>query len=402
MASTKVILLTEKKNKKGECPLYLRIIKHRKKNMVALGIKLLEKDWDPISCKAKKSHKNSSRINAFIANKVAEAEALIVDSETKVKSITSRRLKDKVVGVEPVDFFKYSERYTNALLNGGQAATYKRAMAVIDKMKEYNEQKPLPIDEITHIWLQDFESYCKSDLKNKINTIHGNMRIIRKIINDAIRDDLMSRDDSPFNKYQLKTEVTKRAYLLEDELKTIENLNLDKTSTMKAARDMFVFACYAGGIRVSDLLVLKWKDIVDGVVLINMQKTSGIQRVKLPQKALQILEAYKNENTNPDSFVFPFVTSDKDIDTPMKRHDYVGKKTSLVNKELKAIAKKAEITKKITFHVSRHTFATVALRKGIRMEYVSKLLGHSDLKETQIYAKIVNDELDKAMEVFNT
>ena len=88
----------EKKNKKGECPLYLRIIKNRKKNMVALGIKLLEKDWDPVSCKVKKSHKYSSRLNAFISNKVAEAEVLIVDFETKVKTITARHLKDKVVG----------------------------------------------------------------------------------------------------------------------------------------------------------------------------------------------------------------------------------------------------------------------------------------------------------------
>ena len=68
---------------------------------------------------------------------------------------------------------------------------------------------------------------------------------------------------------------------------------------------------------------------------------------------------------------------------------------------LKRIAKKAGIKKNLSFHTSRHTFATWALRKGIRIEYVSKLLGHASIKETQIYAKIVNEELDKAMEVFN-
>ena len=73
----------------------------------------------------------------------------------------------------------------------------------------------------------------------------------------------------------------------------------------------------------------------------------------------------------------------------------------MINKNLKSIATKAKISKKITFHVARHTFATIALKKGIRIEYVSKLLGHANLKETQIYAKIINEELDKAMDVFN-
>jgi site-specific recombinase XerD len=68
---------------------------------------------------------------------------------------------------------------------------------------------------------------------------------------------------------------------------------------------------------------------------------------------------------------------------------------------LKIIAAKAGIEKHISFHSSRHTFATRALKKGMRIEYVSKLMGHTNLKTTQIYAKIVNEELDKAMDVFN-
>ena len=75
--------------------------------------------------------------------------------------------------------------------------------------------------------------------------------------------------------------------------------------------------------------------------------------------------------------------------------------TAIVNKNLKIISKLAEIDKNISFHLSRHTFATRALTKGISIDKVSKLLGHSSIKETQIYAKIINTELDKAMDVFN-
>jgi integrase/recombinase XerD len=75
--------------------------------------------------------------------------------------------------------------------------------------------------------------------------------------------------------------------------------------------------------------------------------------------------------------------------------------TAYTNSDLKEIIKLTKIKKSISFHTARHTFATTALQKGMRIEYVSKYMGHSDIKETQIYAKIINQELDKAIEIFN-
>lgn len=401
MASIKVVLRTQKQNSKGDCPLYIRLIRHQKSSFISLGLYIKESDWDSVSCKVKKSHRNSGRINAFIAQKVADAEALVVDAQAKINTISSRQLKERIVGLDPVDFFEYSNRYVDSLLHGDQISTYKRAKSVIQKLKDFNENKPLYLGDITHIYLQDFEQHCKTKWENRPNTIHGNLRIIRKIINDAIRDEKMSRDDNPFLKMKLKPETTKRSYLNEEEVKALENLDLSKTPGYKATRDMFVFACYAGGIRVSDLLMLQMKHISEGRLVIRMKKTGGTQMVKLPQKALSIIQEYSTDETTPESYVFPYVTSKEEIDTPLKLHNFIGKKTALCNKNLKEIATQAEIAKKVTFHVSRHSFATNALKKGIRIEYVSKLLGHSDLKETQVYAKIVNEELDKAMEVFN-
>jgi site-specific recombinase XerD len=75
--------------------------------------------------------------------------------------------------------------------------------------------------------------------------------------------------------------------------------------------------------------------------------------------------------------------------------------SAYINKNLKFIAQKAGIEKPLSFHISRHTWATRALRKGISIDKVSKLMGHAQIRETQIYAKIVSEELDKAMDVFN-
>ena len=97
------------------------------------------------------------------------------------------------------------------------------------------------------------------------------------------------------------------------------------------------------------------------------------------------------------------VQLDKNLDytKPKVLITAISSATAYTNKDLKTIEDKIELKKHISFHTSRHTFATWALRKGIRIEYVSKLLGHTNIKETQIYAKIVNEELEKAMEVFN-
>ncbi len=90
-----------------------------------------------------------------------------------------------------------------------------------------------------------------------------------------------------------------------------------------------------------------------------------------------------------------------DYSDPVLLFKAISSNTAYTNKNLKMIADKAEINKNISFHSSRHTWATRALRKGMRIEYVSKLMGHSTIKTTQVYTKIVNSELDNAMNVFD-
>jgi|WetSurMetagenome_2_1015567.scaffolds.fasta_scaffold06310_3 integrase/recombinase XerD len=401
MASTKIILRKVKKNSKGEYPLYLRTIQNRKTNFFYLGIRLKEEDWDAEAFKVKKSRNNSARLNAYITEKMAQAEAALLDTEKKVKILSAKKLKGKIMGIEPENFYPLLQKYLDRLEKGGQIATFLRARAVRDKLLTYTDQKPLYLDDITPSFLSSFSDHLKVKENNKPNTIHGNLRIIRKVMNDAIREGLLSIDDNPFKTFKLKTEPTKRGYLLESELNTIEGLKLEGKGLIEQVRDLFVFACYAGGIRISDLLVLRWADIQEGHVVLKMQKTRGLQMVKLPDTAQRIIDQLRTDESKPDDFVFPFITDKEEIDSPAKLHYTVGRKTSLINKYLGKIANKAEINKKITFHLSRHTFATLALKKGIPIEYVSKLLGHADLKETQLYTKIINEELDKAMDVFN-
>ena len=106
-------------------------------------------------------------------------------------------------------------------------------------------------------------------------------------------------------------------------------------------------------------------------------------------------------DSKPTDFIFPIFKNHINYDDPVTLHNSISASNAFANKKLRLLIMMAGIDKKISFHCSRHSFAVRALRKGMRIEYVSKLMGHSDIKTTQIYAKIVNSELETAMDIMN-
>jgi integrase/recombinase XerD len=131
------------------------------------------------------------------------------------------------------------------------------------------------------------------------------------------------------------------------------------------------------------------------------RKTGGQLSIKLPNKALHIIQIYQTKKSKPNEFIFPILSVDLDFDNARAVDGAISNATAYTNKNLKLISGKAGLNKNISFHTSRHTFATRALTKGMSIDKVSKLMGHAAIRETQIYAKIVSEELDKAMDVFN-
>jgi integrase/recombinase XerD len=121
----------------------------------------------------------------------------------------------------------------------------------------------------------------------------------------------------------------------------------------------------------------------------------------LPERALQIINFYRKENSTGNDFIFPLLKIAPDEKSPEAIHSAISTASAYTNKNLYKLAELAGIEKHISFHTSRHTWATRALTKGMRIEHVSKLMGHTAIKETQVYAKIVNKELEQAMEIFN-
>ena len=112
-----------------------------------------------------------------------------------------------------------------------------------------------------------------------------------------------------------------------------------------------------------------------------------------------IINKYKKEDAEQDDFIFPVITNKElYLKNDEYRYTFIESANKAANFQLQRIAKKLEIPVKVTFHISRHTFATNALNNGMRIEHVSKLMDHRDISTTQVYAKIISEELDKAVD----
>lgn len=401
MSSINIVFRKDKLNSKEEAPIHFRIIKNRKSRYISSGLMIHTDDWDFSNNKVKSKHRNSSRMNALLAKKVSEIQDSVLEYETTNRSVTTEQLKQHIYGSKPIDFFEFAEKISKEYLENEQISTYNLSQIVINKLKVFVNNKAIYLQEITPDFLEKFEEHLRTKCKNNINTTAKNIKFIRRVFNEAYRKDLIEHSIIPFRKYKFKSQKTERKYLTDGQLESIENISLTKDTKMDIYRNMFIFASYAGGIRVSDVLRLRWMDF-DGTHLhITMRKTKEQISIKLPNKSLAIINKYEHLKESSTSYIFPVLPNDFFKYNAEKAHRILMNATSTINNSLDKIRKALEIPKRVSFHISRHTFATRALKKGIAIDKVQKILGHTDIKETQIYAKIVNSELDKAMDVFN-
>jgi integrase/recombinase XerD len=319
------------------------------------------------------------------------------------KRVQTYEIKQELIGVAKpkTDIFKFGERYYKTFEAKGKYGTFTLYKGVFAKLSDYVKAKPLFIEDLNVSFLKDYENYLRSEVGNKQNTIHTSMKSIRRVINVAVEEDVIPYDKNPFLRYRILTESVEKTFLTDDEIHKLEALVCEPNAMLDVHRDAFIFSAYAGGLRCSDICMLRWENFHQGFISLTTKKTNSTVTIKLPNIALKILDKYRSETPKGKDFIFPLLDSEFDtFDARFKAKD-ITLNNSKMNYNLKKLAELAEIEKHFSFHTARHTFATRALRKGMRIEYVSKLMAHSNIKVTQVYAKIVNDDLDKAMDIFN-
>lgn len=378
--------------------LLLRITVNRKHARLALMYSVLPSQFNPkaqVGKSIRSSHPDHIKINKHLENKVSMGKDIITDLENEGRLITAETIKSRMIEQKSHSFYKFTDELTNQLKMSGYIGSYKKYTAVVNSLKDFHNPESLLFEEIDINFIARYQAFLKKEGKEQ-TTIAGYTSKIRSIFNKAIRNGNLKFGDNPFINYKIKQGSPQKDRLDIDEIIKIELLELDENSLLWHVKNVFLFAFYNAGIRISDILLMTWDNIQNGRLVYNMYKTKKNHSLNLKEKPLAILELYRS-NTN--SYIFPFLSDRYDYSDPMFLHDQIGAKTALINKYLKEIARKAGITKKVTTHTARHSFADIARQKTDNIYNLSKTLGHSSLKVTEAYLssfdeKAIDDTLD--------
>lgn len=247
-------------------------------------------------------------------------------------------------------------------------------------IKKCYRRSDISMLELTPDFIKEYEIYLSTDAGLHNASVWSNCMWLKTIVAKAHYNGLTPRN--PFAQYRVNQNVKEREYLTEDEIKTVMTHEF-KNKKLAYIRDLFVFASFTA-LSFVDIKELTTDDIaeVNGEkwILSKRHKTKVNFQVKLLDIPLQIVKRYEKFQEN--GFVFPNL-------------NYWS-----ICKPLKQMIRECGITKNISFHSSRHGFATLALSKGVPIESVSRVLGHTNIVTTQKYCKITTEKIDKDLTMF--
>ena len=302
-----------------------------------------------------------------------QAEAKAAEKEAQLKIDPAAVFLGKEMRSN--DFIEYFEKVTREEKNNN--SVYRNTLK---HLRDFNGEKPLPMANICQTWAELFRAYIDSLSLKKIskkNYVLG----LKVILNQAVRDNLIP-DFSKKIKLFGKLDDVALKYLTANQIKTLEATPCKHL----AVRAAFLFSCFTG-LRISDLEALKDEDILqDGgrvTIRYKMQKTQKWEQLTLGAQALKYLGAAKEQHKDrgsDDSRIFLL---------PCRRQS---------SNIIRAWGAAAGIPFNLGWHCGRHSFAVLSLQNGVDLYTLSKLMGHSSVKMTEIYAKVVDETKTAAMD----
>jgi integrase/recombinase XerD len=401
MANVKLVL-RKKQNKEGKYPLALRITKDRKTSFIHLGYNLDEDEWDEAKQRVKKSHPNSVRLNNFILKKLSEANDHSLQLETQRNYVSSQSVKQKIKPSAASTFFPQAELYLQRLKEAGKYNQYTADKPRIKHFKEFVKQD-MAFQDISVSLLERFQDHVRTKLNLSDRTAVNHLAVMRSVFSFAIKEQVIDEKYYPFGKGKIKIKFpdSSKIGLNADELTRLENVEL--TGTANHARNIFLFSYYFAGVRISDVLRLRWSDFQDERLHYSMGKNKKGGSLKIPDKANAILKQYEALRENKDDLVFPELRK-VNLDDEFITQRTIAFKTSALDKCLKThVAPAAGIDKKLTMHIARHSFAQMANEK-IPVQILQKLYRHTSIITTMGYqsnftTQQSDDALDKVLNI---
>lgn len=391
--------LTLKKDKTkadGTIPIYIRITENRKSRYISTGISVKENDWNKRQQEIRKSHPLYPRLNQELSNLKLKAET----KKSKLREddkLDAKTLKHTLQARKNITIQEFGDQYRQLLKSQDRFWEFKHFAVILNDMERFKASDTV-ISQIDLNFLERFKDFLLHTRENNRNTVRKKMQRFKGMVNEVIKRGHLKED--PFKFFDtIKREKVNKAKLSIEQVQAIEELDLKQDSNLWHTRNYFMFSFYSAGIRFSDLCTLKPSDIIDGRLRYTMKKTGNAKNIKLYPQALEILAHYNTDDNT--QYIFPLLDKIYTDEFVLRRK--ISSRNVLTNKWLKKIARKAHIQENLTFHIARHSFANVALKKGMSVYSLSKALAHSDLKITESYIKSFDEELlDEEMDnVFN-
>ncbi len=397
MATVKAVL-RKKNNPEGQYPIAIRITKDRKSSYLGTCQYIEEKYWDEKNRCVRKSHPNASTINNFIIIKIAEANKKVLEAESSTDYQTVNSIKKKIRQNKKVDFFKVADMHLTNLKNRGNHHQYDTEVGRLNKFKTFLRKKELSFNELNVPLLKNFEAYLLHDNKRYPRTVVNYLILIRTIYNLAISESLVDRGRYPFGKgkVQIKIPETQKIGFNIEEIQKLENAT-DLTEAQQKAVHVWLISFYFAGIRVGDVLRLKWSDFNDGRLMYRMNKNSKLVTLKIPDKANAILKIYQQNYSLKNDLIFDYLKG-TDLDNSQMVSVRTQTITRNLNRHLKKVAAKLNIKKKMSMHIARHSFGNISGDK-IPIQMLQKLYRHSSVTTTINYqANFINKDADDALD----
>lgn len=385
------------KIKNGQAPIYCRITVNGKRAQFSTKRSIDPNKWIAAAGAAKGNSEEARILNTYLNKLKTELHKHYNLLEATDQFITADTVKNSYLGDGEkqrslIETFEYHNNQMKELIGIDVVkATHTKFETVLKKLKLYLKKQfkrsDLFLQELDHKFIVDFEYFLKVEQGIAHNTTMKYIRNLKKVMNMAVMNDWIIKN--PFNNFKCSTKKITREILTEEELQLLaeKEFNIQR---LEEVRDIFLFCCYTGYAFV-DVEKLKPSDVALGIdggkwIFTSRKKTGTTSNVPLLPPAIDILEKYKKH---------PYCeTSGKLL--PVKSNQKM-------NGYLKEVADLCGISKKLTMHIARHTFAaTVTLSNGVPIETVSRLLGHTKLATTQIYAQVLEHKVSEDMSKLKT
>ncbi len=277
-------------------------------------------------------------------------------------------------GISCDSFTEYILKYIESIRYKISKETYKTYKTQVTKILQFKD--PIGFNQVNETMVNNYEKWMYARGNNKV-TIAKSLSMLRTFTNHAAQENYLK--DNGFKNIKITRGVGKREFLTLNELQKLEAKFNDNSllNHEKNVLQYFLFCCYTG-LRYTDVMNLKKANINEGVLNIRMHKTEREVYIPLTKRAIDLLP-----KTDTSNKIFKVISNQK------------------TNSYLTDIMSKAKIDKKISFHCARHTFATVSIELGIPLEVIQTILGHTSVKTTQIYAKIISAVKTREMDKWN-